>query len=139
MTETEKKTATIVVLGDIGEKILNNRCLRNQYCIVCILGRSPRMSYHAMSLLEHNYCVNIVGYLESTPIKEITNSSDVSIETLRYIPLLNLSGILLYAWKTFWTLCTLSWALFKCLILRKSHILICQNPPAVPALIVSMF
>lgn len=97
------------------------------------------MSYHVTSLLEHNYYVNIVGYLESAPIKEIRDSSEVCFETLSQVVSLNLSGLLLYCWKTFWIFCTLSWALFKCLILRKSHVLICQNPPAVPALIVSIF
>lgn len=97
------------------------------------------MSYHVTSLLEHNYCVNIVGYLESTPIKEIMNSPDVNIEILSQVALLNLSGILLYFWKTLWVFCTLFVVLFKCLIWRKSHVLICQNPPGVPALIVSIF
>uniref|UniRef100_A0A336M763 Beta-1,4-mannosyltransferase n=1 Tax=Culicoides sonorensis TaxID=179676 RepID=A0A336M763_CULSO len=53
----KNKVATVVVVGDIG--------------------RSPRMNYHVMSLLEHDYYVNIVGYLESSPIKEIAQSSKV--------------------------------------------------------------
>lgn len=101
------------------------------------LGRSPRMSYHICSLLQHDYFVNVLGYLESKPIKEITESSNVSIHKMSQVKTLNLSGIFLYCWKTFWIFCTLSWALFKCLILNKSDVLICQNPPAVPALIVS--
>lgn len=39
------KNATLVVIGDIG--------------------RSPRMCYHAMSLADKNYRVQIVGYTDS--------------------------------------------------------------------------
>lgn len=100
-------------------------------------GRSPRMSYHVTSLLEHKFYVNVVGYLESTPINEIMISPDVNIEKLKQVPVLNVSWILLYIWKAFWTFTILSWTIFKCLVLRKSHLLICQNPPGVPALLVS--
>ncbi|XP_063696626.1 chitobiosyldiphosphodolichol beta-mannosyltransferase isoform X2 [Culicoides brevitarsis] len=119
MVNEKKKIATVVVLGDIG--------------------RSPRMSYHVSSLLEHEFYVNIVGYLDSTPINEIINNSEVNIEKLRPVPETSLSPVFTYVWKTFWMFITLSCSLFKCVVLRKSHILICQNPPGVPALLVCYF
>lgn len=97
------------------------------------------MSYHALSLLQHDYKVNIIGYLENEPISEIASNPNVNFEALMPPPSLAIPNILMYLWKTVWVSFTLWWALFRCLILQKSNILICQNPPAVPALIVCYF
>lgn len=108
-----KKVATVVVVGDIG--------------------RSPRMQYHCCSLLKHGYKVNIVGYVESTPIAEISGNENVHVEGLAPCPSQN------YIVKTLWVACTLWWILFRLLILKKSHILLYQNPPAVPGILIAYF
>ena len=48
---TERKTASVLVQGDVG--------------------RSPRMQYHVLSLLNRGYMVNFLGYAEASVIKEI--------------------------------------------------------------------
>ena len=66
---TNGQRVLIIVLGDIG--------------------RSPRMQYHALSLLNHGFHVDIVGYSGSTPMQALLNSAQVNfvfIPTPKKIP-----------------------------------------------------
>lgn len=55
------KNATLVVLGDIG--------------------RSPRMCYHAKSLADKNYRVQIVGYFDTQPHPQISEHPNIRLLT----------------------------------------------------------
>lgn len=48
--------------------------LRRNACIIVLgdIGRSPRMQYHAVSLLEENYNVDFIGYVETKPLVELS-------------------------------------------------------------------
>jgi len=68
MTEAppKKRNACVIVLGDIG--------------------RSPRMQYHAQSLLEENYHVDVIGYLETRPLEALTQHPCCRIHALTAVP-----------------------------------------------------
>lgn len=57
MGEKKNKNVCIVVLGDIG--------------------RSPRMQYHAQSLINEGFDVDIVGYLESPVLTNVQDKSNI--------------------------------------------------------------
>lgn len=61
--QTRPKTAIVLVLGDVG--------------------RSPRMMYHARSLVKNGYKVWLVGYRGTPPLKFLEESENVVV---RYIP-----------------------------------------------------
>lgn len=61
-----KRRACIVVLGDIG--------------------RSPRMQYHALSLLKEGYDVDIIGYGGSSPQSNLLFSPKVSLHFMPQPP-----------------------------------------------------
>lgn len=104
-------------------------------CVVVLgdIGRSPRMQYHVKSLMQHNYNVDLIGYIESAPLKEITQDPNTKIHNLSPFPDLNLPSILKYAFKTVWQFLTLLVALFS---VRRPQYVFFQNPPAIPTLVV---
>lgn len=57
MTEAKKKNVCVVVLGDIG--------------------RSPRMQYHAQSLVREGYNVDIVGYNDSQVLDDLRENATI--------------------------------------------------------------
>lgn len=68
MTEAKNRTkpnVCVVVLGDIG--------------------RSPRMQYHAQSLLREGYNVDVVGYTDSPVLDELREKATI-IEVTEPIP-----------------------------------------------------
>ncbi|XP_050665816.1 chitobiosyldiphosphodolichol beta-mannosyltransferase isoform X1 [Leptidea sinapis] len=110
-----KKVVKVVVLGDIG--------------------RSPRMQYHALSLAHSGFNVNIIGYLESSPLPEILNNPNITVTKLVSLKL-NAPKIIQYFAKTLWQ----TFSLFLTLLITRScDYLICQNPPAIPTLPVCRF
>lgn len=117
---------------------MTNNNHRINICVVVLgdIGRSPRMQYHVKSLIENNFTVDLIGYAESAPIKEIQQSSQVKIHNLTPFPNLNLPNIVNYIFKTFWQILSLSIALFN---VRRSKCVLCQNPPAIPVLFVCYF
>ncbi|XP_075224920.1 ALG1, chitobiosyldiphosphodolichol beta-mannosyltransferase [Lycorma delicatula] len=106
---------TIVVLGDIG--------------------RSPRMQYHTATLATQGYECQIVGYEGSKPIKEITDNKKITIKTLRDCPPFHnyVPRLIAYILKTLWQVITL---LFCFMFMKRSHFILVQTPPAIPALAV---
>lgn len=64
-TTEKKKTVCVVVLGDIG--------------------RSPRMQYHAQSLLRQGYDVDLVGYVDSSVSDELKANATI-IDVTRPLP-----------------------------------------------------
>ncbi|QIW96036.1 hypothetical protein AMS68_001554 [Peltaster fructicola] len=117
-----KTTVQIVVLGDIG--------------------RSPRMQYHALSLVKHGAAVQIVGYVESSPHPDVLASRFVKIVALEKTPsilqsgssvLFLLTGPLKVVYQT--------WTLYKALAYRTtaSRFMLVQNPPSIPVLAIAVF
>lgn len=106
------KTVCIVVLGDIG--------------------RSPRMQYHAKSLVEEGYKVNFVGYSGTSAIASLQDNGSVSFTYLKeWSNLLPLPSFVNYLLKAiFYAI-----QLFVVLFIRQnpSHFLV-QNPPSIPSL-----
>lgn len=108
---TESKNVCVVVLGDIG--------------------RSPRMQYHSLSLAEMGHKVDIIGYGDTEPLDQIKKAPLLYYHYL--IPCPNIpQKYLNYLFKTIWQTLNL---LFLLAIGRKPHVVIVQNPPAIPALI----
>lgn len=109
---------------------------RRNACIVVLgdIGRSPRMQYHAVSLLEDNYNVDFIGYIETKPLDDLTNAHHkCKIHELSPVPVTNLTPKLKLIFKTFWQTLSLLIALVS---IRRPNFLLVQNPPGVPTLIV---
>lgn len=66
MSNKEQKHVVVVVLGD--------------------LGRSPRMNYHALSLLELGHQVTLIGYDGEDVIPELQKYNDASLQEIRFTP-----------------------------------------------------
>ncbi|XP_069702076.1 chitobiosyldiphosphodolichol beta-mannosyltransferase isoform X1 [Periplaneta americana] len=109
-------------------------------CVVVLgdIGRSPRMQYHSLSFAKEGYDVDVVGYSGSEPIKELSEHPKVKIRYLAPCPDFQqyLPRSLAYVSKIIWQSITL---LFALLYKRRSHHVIVQNPPAIPALAVCWF
>lgn len=104
-------------------------------CVVVLgdIGRSPRMQYHSLSLAEHGHKVDIVGYGETQPFENLKLTPSISYHYLVPYPNLRISRLLNYAVKTIWQSLTLLFTLF---IIRRPDIILVQNPPAVPTLVI---
>uniref|UniRef100_A0A8D8PXL4 Chitobiosyldiphosphodolichol beta-mannosyltransferase n=2 Tax=Cacopsylla melanoneura TaxID=428564 RepID=A0A8D8PXL4_9HEMI len=112
---SKKKNACIVVLGDIG--------------------RSPRMQYHALSLVKEGFQVDIVGYSGSTPISDLLESDSVHFQYLPLVPDFKnyLPNLLAFVFKVFFQAITLFWCL-NARLTNIPHYLLVQNPPAIPSI-----
>ncbi|XP_025203427.1 chitobiosyldiphosphodolichol beta-mannosyltransferase [Melanaphis sacchari] len=111
-----KKNVCVVVLGDIG--------------------RSPRMQYHAQSLIRQGFNVDIVGYTDSPVLDDLKeNATIIGVRKPfpfdKYVP-----RLIAFLFKVVWQTLTLFWAI---LVKRKSDIVLVQNPPAIPTLAVCWF
>lgn len=116
MNNKNEQNACVIVLGDIG--------------------RSPRMQYHVKSLSENEFSVDFIGYVHTPPLEDIRNSPNVRIHELNPFPELELPSILKYIFKTVWQTLGL---LITLISIRKPKFILCQNPPAIPAIIVAYF
>lgn len=109
---------------------------RRNACIIVLgdIGRSPRMEYHAVSLLEENYNVDIIGYVETKPLEELSTAQPrCKIHELTAVPITNLTPKLKLIFKTFWQTLSLMIALVS---IRRPQFLLVQNPPGIPTLVV---
>lgn len=108
---------------------------KQNVCVVVLgdIGRSPRMQYHVKSLVETHYSVDLIGYVESKPLEDLTCNANIRIHPLNPFPDVNLSGVLKYVFKSIWQALTL---LFALLTLSKPKFVLCQNPPAIPTLMI---
>ncbi|XP_065354659.1 chitobiosyldiphosphodolichol beta-mannosyltransferase [Calliphora vicina] len=110
--------------------------LRRNACIIVLgdIGRSPRMQYHAVSLLEENYNVDFIGYVETKPLEELSAAeSKCKIHELTPVLVTNLTPIPKLIFKTFWQTLSLMIALVS---IRRPNFLLVQNPPGIPTLVV---
>ncbi|KAK3940267.1 glycosyl transferases group 1-domain-containing protein [Diplogelasinospora grovesii] len=112
-------SAHILVLGDIG--------------------RSPRMTYHALSVAKHGGKVKLIGYLESTPHPDIVSNPNIEVIPLP-IPFRLPQGkpvlfLLLAPLKVLFQVCHLARVL--CYQLEPATWLLVQNPPSIPTLAIA--
>ena len=112
-TQKNPEWVSVVVLGDIGH--------------------SPRMNYHALSLADEGYHVNLVGYKGSKLQEQILSHPNISVVPIQPSPrcMDSLPSLLRLAFRVMWQVVTLWWSL--CLSKRPQCLLL-QNPPCVPAL-----
>lgn len=113
-------------------------------CIVVLgdIGHSPRMQNHAVSLLEEGYQLDIVCYMESRPLNSICEADKERCRIHRMSPVPELRrrplpAILQLIFKTLWQTMTLIISLL--LMGRKPAVVLMQNPPGIPTLIVVYF
>uniref|UniRef100_A0A1B6DP58 Glycosyltransferase subfamily 4-like N-terminal domain-containing protein n=1 Tax=Clastoptera arizonana TaxID=38151 RepID=A0A1B6DP58_9HEMI len=115
MNSLKKKNVAVIVLGDIG--------------------RSPRMQYHAISLLKEGYNVDLIGYDGVKPVAEIQNDPNIKLHFLSRLEFSKSFPLLFgYGLKIIWQCLCLFWTL---LWKRRSNYVIVQTPPAIPALFIS--
>lgn len=110
-------TAAVVVIGDVG--------------------RSPRTANHALSLAEEKgYHVCLIGYAECALNERIANHERISVIPLRAPPSFPLPELVCLPLRFLWTAFTLLFALtFR--VGWSLNIILVQNPPALPALMVA--
>ncbi|KAJ1964712.1 mannosyltransferase, partial [Dipsacomyces acuminosporus] len=117
--EDQRKSVAVLVLGDIG--------------------RSPRMQYHALSLSKHGYHVDLIGYPGSTPMQEILTSHSITLRHVKSLPPPTSAPravFYLYApVKVLYQLLALFWMLL--VTIKSPDVILVQNPPAVPTLLVA--
>jgi len=111
-TCNNSKRVSIIVLGDIG--------------------RSPRMQYHAQSLAKLGFKVDVIGYLDSMPLKDIMDCDRIQLYDLYRLGIPDRT--IFMPIKVVSQLLSLSFLLYR---LPKSKYILVQNPPALPTLIVA--
>jgi beta-1,4-mannosyltransferase len=104
-------------------------------------GQSPRMQYHALALADSGRDVDVIAYAGSAPFRAVSDHPRITmhltrapIAAARYLP-----QFLFVAWQ-FIRLCGqglgLMWKLL--LIVGKPDVVLVQNPPAVPTLMIAL-
>jgi beta-1,4-mannosyltransferase len=119
--EHSKLHVVVVVLGDVG--------------------RSPRMQYHALSLVKAQHTVTLVGYTGEEVIAELENQELLNLVRFRVpVPKLLQQKVLLPIYYL-WRIASLSWYLFYNLLSIPTSIdcILVQNPPAIPLLVIAWF
>jgi beta-1,4-mannosyltransferase len=115
------------------------------------VGRSPRMQYHALSLLQEGYDVSLVGYEGEDLIPDLasydtTDDHQQQFHVVRFQTsaspavsafLRKVFPPLYFAWRLVTLLAALVWALWMRVSWRSVNCVLVQNPPAIPLLFVS--
>nr|XP_033819261.1 chitobiosyldiphosphodolichol beta-mannosyltransferase isoform X2 [Geotrypetes seraphini] len=106
-------------------------------CVLVLgdLGRSPRMTYHALSLARHGYCVSLVGFRGSKLHGDILCNSKIKIVAISEVAALKVGPrIFQYFTKVIVQAAQLCYVLTK--IGSPSYVLL-QNPPGLPSIAVT--
>jgi len=105
-------------------------------------GQSPRMQYHALALADSGRDVEVIAYAGSAPFRAVSDHPRITMHLTR-APIAaarRLPGFLFVAWQ-FMRLCgqglALLWNLL--LIVGKPDVVLVQNPPVVPTLVIALF
>ncbi|KAK3398328.1 glycosyl transferases group 1-domain-containing protein [Sordaria brevicollis] len=101
------------------------------------IGRSPRMTYHALSIAKHGGKVHLIGYQDATPHPSLLSSPSITLHPLPP-PLLRPQRIPFLLFAPFKVLHQL-FHLFTLLAytLPPSQWLLVQNPPSIPTLFIA--
>jgi len=114
VTEKRRGCVTVAVLGDVGH--------------------SPRMAYHCLSLARQGWTVNLLGYTQSLPPKEVLSSDKITVVPVAPPPdfVFGLPTLIGFSLRVIWQFFTLLTALM--FTKEKPQCILLQNPPSVPAL-----
>ncbi|KAK1752176.1 hypothetical protein QBC47DRAFT_389935 [Echria macrotheca] len=101
------------------------------------IGRSPRMTYHALSISKHGGKVNLIGYLESSPHPDVLNNPNITISPIPAPPARPsfLPFILFAPVKVIYQVYHVTWLLAYGL--PAAQWVLVQNPPSIPTLAVA--
>lgn len=114
--------------------ITSERPKEDHYQILVLgdIGRSPRMQYHALSIVKHGGTVDLVGYHESPLIPQLQDHERVHVYSMAPLPLKGLPFVILGPLKVLWQ----SWYLFRLMAFDTPtpRWLVIQNPPSIPTL-----
>ena len=114
--------------------------LRRNKTHVCIIvlgdvGRSPRMQYHAKSLILEGFQVDFFGYSGSLPIDFLQDNDNVSFNYLSQWPkVIFLPGFINYICKAVFLTVQLFLKIFLTMTCPGFYLV--QNPPSIPTLMV---
>ncbi|XP_029433178.1 chitobiosyldiphosphodolichol beta-mannosyltransferase isoform X2 [Rhinatrema bivittatum] len=106
-------------------------------CVLVLgdLGRSPRMTYHALSLARHEYSVSLIGFRGTKPHKDVLCNNKIKIVPISEVATLKVGPkIFRYLTKVVVQAAQLSYILMK--TASPSYILL-QNPPGLPSIVVT--
>src|SRR5258705_5678777 len=130
-------------VGDSGAGMLGSSWFRERMRVTTVvlgdLGRSPRMQYHAEALAAHEVDVDVVAYAGSALHAELRDHPRITCHLLpparerawpRALLLPAAAGrAVLQALRLVWVFMV---------VLRKPDVILVQNPPAVPTLLVTL-
>jgi beta-1,4-mannosyltransferase len=114
----------------------------NMHILIVVLGdlgRSPRMQYHCVSLLEAGHYVTAIGYTGEGLIPSLHNDSQSNIasrlQVIRFnTPYLFRKSPFYFVWRLLSLTYYLSYALLFSVTKRPIDFVLVQNPPAIPLL-----
>ena len=142
-TPNAQKEATIMATTTASETTPNNSRQPLHVAVIVMgdVGRSPRMQYHAESLLQEGFTVSLIGYQGEQLIPSLQEHSD-RLHVIRFSTsspsFLKALLPLYFLWRLASLVGGLVWALW---IAAKSRppvdCLLVQNPPAIPLLAIS--
>ncbi|KAK4188773.1 hypothetical protein QBC35DRAFT_473331 [Podospora australis] len=101
------------------------------------IGRSPRMTYHALSIAKHGGRVNLIGYYETQPHPDILTNPSITLTPLPTPPARPaiIPFILFAPLKVLFQVFHLTRLL--CYGLSPAEWILVQNPPSIPTLAVA--
>ncbi|XP_067121934.1 chitobiosyldiphosphodolichol beta-mannosyltransferase-like isoform X3 [Centruroides vittatus] len=108
---------------------------KKRICVVVLddFGRSPRMQFHALSLADNNFIVDVVCYRDSIPYEQVMNNSSIHQHILKEPPKFGqcIPQFFVYMLKVLWQFLVL---LNMLISLPKPSCVFIQNPPSIPTL-----
>ncbi|KAM9305564.1 chitobiosyldiphosphodolichol beta-mannosyltransferase [Gastrophryne carolinensis] len=108
-----------------------------QVCVLVLgdIGRSPRMTYHALSLARNGFDVCLVGFRETDPHKNVLSNKTVKIHQLSDFKAFQVGPRMLqYVLKVIVQALYLFWELLR---IDPPSFLLLQNPPGLPSIAVT--
>jgi len=121
---------------------IGGKCVPRMRVVVAVLGdlgRSPRMLYHALSLADSDADVELVGYRDSELPAEVRGHARIRVWALRTEDSIRARGIG-FVVRGVWRVLRQSSELARLLLRRvpAPEVVLVQNPPAVPMLLVAL-
>ncbi|XP_078481251.1 chitobiosyldiphosphodolichol beta-mannosyltransferase [Ciona intestinalis] len=114
----KRSKVAVVVLGDVG--------------------RSPRMSYHSVSLASHGFDVTLVGYAGSVPHPLVLESKNIRLQFVKEAHVTRgMPRIFAYFYKVVTQSVYLLWTMV--VQVSATEYILVQNPPCIPSLAICCF